>query len=108
LEQILISDAEVKQPSSIKPKLTMKFLHILIKEIQLENESLTQRVHELEQQIADKYQARSEIATAEEQLPAQEEIQMQAIQMQETQLHGIQVSRSERHASTRKFFFWFQ
>lgn len=107
MEHMLNNEEEVKLPSSSKPKLTMKFLHVLIKEIQFENELLTQRVNKLEQQLADIYQIRGEIAAAEEQIPAQEEIQMQAIQVQETKMHEIQFSRAERHTSTRKKSFWF-
>lgn len=93
---MLNNEEEVKLPSSSKPKLTMKFLHVLIKEIQFENELLTQRVNELEQQLADIYQTRGEIAAAEEQIPAQEEIQMQAID------GAIKLSNWEHEASFRK------
>jgi len=107
LAHIENSDNEIKPTPSAKPKLTMKFLHVLILEIQQENDELLQRINELEQQIGEIYQSRDEVATTSDQENRMNENQENEDLMIDIQSRGIQLSRSERHVAPRKKPFWF-
>jgi phage shock protein A len=75
---------ESKQPSSNNPRLTMKILHMLIKDIEHQEHILMQRIEQLEQQLGEFYQTRDEVAATEN-----------------------RITRAMRHAPPRKKSFWF-
>jgi hypothetical protein len=84
----------------------MKFLHILIMDIQHQDKILLQRIEQLEQRIGEIYQTQEEIAVANEQSRIQDGIMTQEIQAQESQ-DQVRITRALRHASPRKKSFWF-
>lgn len=87
----MVNEMEKEAPNK-PPKLSMKYLLERIKELQHQNQLLTERVERLELELNELGQARIQIAAAE-----QFEIAGQPEQPVEEQELIIQIPRSERH-----------
>ncbi|MFD0693201.1 hypothetical protein ACFQZT_03765 [Paenibacillus sp. GCM10027628] len=108
---LLSSDYRKEEKESLeKPKLTMKFLHELIRKLQHENLVLAKRIVELEQQLDSFHRIQVEVAATVE-LPAPAEADAAAAGTDITldtfvPQKGILIPRSERHATEKKKSFW--
>lgn len=85
-----------------QPKLTMKFLHELIKQMQQENRALAERVQQLEQQLEEYQRAMNEAAATEQMPDALPETDIRASDV----LTSILIPRSKRHAPPKKRSLW--
>lgn len=97
---------ELAQPSLLaKPRLSMKYLLILIQDIQDQNQLMLQRVARIEQQLSEYSHSRDEIAAAGEQMRDEAEVTTQVIESQDSHSQEIRISRAERHAPPKKKSF---
>ncbi|MBD0378822.1 hypothetical protein [Paenibacillus sedimenti] len=101
--QLLLSSNYHKEEPSEKPKLTLKFLHELIRKLQHENLLLAKRVVELEQQL-ESFQRIQVEAAASLEVPVLAEPEAERTETNlDTDLPGtFLIPRSERHSSEKK------
>jgi small-conductance mechanosensitive channel len=102
-----MNSSAAQEPQKI-PKLTMKILYELIKELQQQNTELSQRIHEVERQLDEFLKMQESVAAAVE-LPEAVENKAAAENLISPALSSppaILISRSVRHPAPKKRSFW--
>ncbi|MED4600258.1 hypothetical protein P9314_06025 [Paenibacillus validus] len=96
---------ETPAPSK-KPKLTIRYLHNLITELQQQNLLLAQQVHDLERQLFECRQTHIELAAAAEQQALKESETKDEPDSFHDDQEAFRISRSKRHQAAKKVSFW--